>query len=408
MNANLKSFDVLIVGAGPAGSFAAELLAQKGVSVALFDGRPASEAKPCGGGVTSKALKAYPQLFAAVGRKIEDLEMFAPSGKRLYLKLDEPFLIYARTVFDDFLRCRAESAGATVFHQKVALANNAENDCWTLRNFGKSETAADYSGKFLIAADGANSAVAKRLSGALAKEEMEVAFGYRIPFSNEKEQTTIIAFLPKFAGYAWAFPRTDHTSFGIATTQNAFDHKQLDDLLWQFIVGCHRRQTNRSATIWQDLNANENANLKTALQSKADKYAARIPGLAAETLDARRVCGKNWACLGDAAGFADAVTGEGIYYALRSAELFAASYLNGAPESYEAAWRADFGAELRRAATMRNRFYGNFFGAQFTERMIQFAGVHGGIKRTLRELVAGEQGYVGLKQKLARRAFLPF
>lgn len=414
MNANpnfkiqtAQSFDVLMVGAGPAGSFAAELLAKNGVSVALFDGRPTGEAKPCGGGVTSKALKIYPQLFEATGRKIEDLEMFAPSGKRLHLKLDEPFQIYARTIFDDFLRMRAACAGATVFNTKVALANNGENDVWTLREFGKSESAHQFSGKFLIAADGANSAIAKKLSGALHKNEMEVAFGYRIPFG-DAEQTTVIAFLSDFAGYAWAFPRTDHTSFGIATTQNAFNHKQLDDLLWSFIVGCHRQLSNQAANIWQDLNDQENSKLRAQLQSNATAYAARIPGLAPETLDARRVCGKNWACLGDAAGFADAVTGEGIYYALRSAELFAANYLKGAPQNYEAAWRADFGNELRRAANMRNRFYGNFFGAAFTERMIQFAKIHGGIKRTLRELVAGEQGYVGLKQKLAKRALMPF
>ena len=50
--------DLLIVGAGPAGSFAAELLAKGGAKVALFDGRPEGEPKACGGGVTAKALKA--------------------------------------------------------------------------------------------------------------------------------------------------------------------------------------------------------------------------------------------------------------------------------------------------------------------------------------------------------------
>ena len=56
----MEHFDVLIVGAGPAGSFAAELLARGGARVALFDGRPEGEPKACGGGVTAKALKAWP------------------------------------------------------------------------------------------------------------------------------------------------------------------------------------------------------------------------------------------------------------------------------------------------------------------------------------------------------------
>ena len=111
--------------------------------------------------------------------------------------------------------------------------------------------------------------------------------------------------------------------------------------------------------------------------------------------------------LGDAAGFADPVTGEGIYYALRSAELFAAAFLEGKPEGYETRWRKDFGGELRRASQMRRRFYGNFWGAPFTERMIAFARGHRGIQKVLGDLVAGEQGYVGLKKKLARSALRP-
>jgi flavin-dependent dehydrogenase len=121
----------------------------------------------------------------------------------------------------------------------------------------------------------------------------------------------------------------------------------------------------------------------------------------------RAACGEGWALLGDAAGFADPVTGEGIYYALRSAELFVECYLAGAPLTYESRWREDFGLELQRASQMRPRFYGNFWGAPFTERMIAFASGHRGIKRVLGDLVAGEQGYTNLKKKLARSALRP-
>src|SRR5438552_14213049 len=115
----MKPFDVLIVGAGPAGSFAAEALSRKKISVALFDGRPEGEPKACGGGVTAKALKAWPQLLNAVGRTVNELEMYSPSGKRLHLKLDEPFAIYSRVAFDSYLRDRARDAGAGVFSEKI-------------------------------------------------------------------------------------------------------------------------------------------------------------------------------------------------------------------------------------------------------------------------------------------------
>src|SRR5678809_782698 len=83
------------------------------------------------------------------------------------------------------------------------------------------------------------------------------------------------------------------------------------------------------------------------------------------------------------------------------------AYLSGETLSYEKRWREDFGAELRRAAQMRPRFYGNFWGAPFTERMIEFAKGHRGVKRVLGDLVAGEQGYVNLKKKLLKSALLP-
>src|SRR4051812_21962250 len=116
-----ERFDILIIGAGPAGSFAAEQLAREGVRVALFDGRPTGEPKACGGGVTSKALKAWPHLLDAVGRLIDDLEMYSPSGKRLRLKLAEPFAIYSRLAFDAHLCERARAAGAHVFAEKVTV-----------------------------------------------------------------------------------------------------------------------------------------------------------------------------------------------------------------------------------------------------------------------------------------------
>src|SRR5215211_6470794 len=116
----MSRFDLLIVGAGPAGSFAAELLARTGVKVALFDGRPEGEPKACGGGVTAKALKAWPQLLGAVGRTVTELDLYSPSSKRLHLALDEPFAIYSRVAFDCYLRDRARDAGAHIFSEKIS------------------------------------------------------------------------------------------------------------------------------------------------------------------------------------------------------------------------------------------------------------------------------------------------
>lgn len=412
----MKAFDVLIVGAGPAGSFAAERLASAGASVALFDGRPDGEPKACGGGVTAKALKAWPHLLDAVGRTIHELDLYAPSGRVLHLELDDPFAVYSRRAFDSYLRDRAVAAGAHLFQEKLSSRGISKTESgWLV----KCPDGAKRSGTILVGADGANSAIAKKLAGPLPPAEMEVAFGYRTPLPENAAAPTVVAFLPGWVGYAWAFPRLDHISFGIATSQDAFEHEPLDKLLWDFMIGYYRQRADRKAKLWTSRagDGDRDLRIRASLEQSAERYAARIPGLAPQTWDTRHACGGNagvtlsgdpiWALLGDAAGFADPVTGEGIYYALRSAELFAECYLAGEPLAYEQRWRADFGRELQRAAEMRRRFYGNFWGSPFTERMIKFARGHRGIKRVLGDLVAGHQGYVDLKRKLARKALRP-
>ena len=275
---------------------------------------------------------------------------------------------------------------------------------------------AEFAAKYLVGADGANSAIAKKLAGPLPPAEMEVAFGYRAPLPDSGDAATVVAFLPNWVGYAWAFPRLDHVSFGIATTQDAFDHESLDALLWNFMISYYgsyktardsERVPHSIMRIWKDIDQVQADTIRGELKQTAERYAARIPGLAPRTWDTRHACGDGWALVGDAAGFADPVTGEGIYYALRSAELFAESYLAGEPLKYEARWRKDFGQELQRASQMRRRFYGNFWGAPFTDRMIEFARGHRGIRKVLGELVAGDQGYTDLKKKLARSALKP-
>jgi flavin-dependent dehydrogenase len=196
---------------------------------------------------------------------------------------------------------------------------------------------------------------------------------------------------------------------GIATAQDAFKHKPLDNLLWDFMLGYYRQREDKKAKLWstRQRDHERDERIRKLLKETTESYAARIPGYAPATWDSRQAGGEDWALLGDAAGFADPVTGEGIYYALRSAELFAECYLAGRPTDYETRWREDFGRELKCASQMRRRFYGNFWGAPFTERMIEFARGHRGIKRVLGDLVAGEQGYTNLKKKLARRAIWP-
>src|SRR6201991_4426562 len=165
----MSQYDLLIVGAGPAGSCAADLLASRGANVALFDGRPPTAPKACGGGVTAKALKAWPNLLNAVGRTIDELDLYSPSGKKLHLQLDEPFAIYSRVVFDSYLRDRARDAGAQIVSEKISARKAKRTETgWSL----KTDNGDEWTGRMLVGADGANSGIAKKLAGPLPPSDM--------------------------------------------------------------------------------------------------------------------------------------------------------------------------------------------------------------------------------------------
>jgi flavin-dependent dehydrogenase len=132
-----------------------------------------------------------------------------------------------------------------------------------------------------------------------------VAAGYYIPGNH---QTAQIKFLKNLHGYIWIFPRADHFSAGI----------------------CGRMQGKSTAELRRIL---EDSLPEFGLSlDGASFYAHIIPSLTPDALRNGSFAGNGWAMIGDAAGFVDAITGEGLYYALRSAELFSQALLAEAPE----------------------------------------------------------------------------
>ncbi len=102
--------------------------------------------------------------------------------------------------------------------------------------------------------------------------------------------------------------------------------------------------------------------------------------------------GAGFALVGDAAALADPITGEGISYALRSATILARTLLeDGAPARYPERALEDFGRDLLKAAALHRRFYAE----GFSDRMVRFAAMSPALRRILRDLVLGRQGYLG-------------
>jgi len=363
---------IAILGGGPAGARAGELLARAGHRVHIFEEKLDWE-KPCGGGVTNKALAEYPFLAQAVVERnwINTCQLVSPSGRRISLQLDHAIAIFSRRILNNLLRDRAQAAGATIVHQRVtAISGNP--GAWRLTTREGPQFA-----DFLVFATGARNPFRAQFTDAWRPGDLMTAIGYFIPGSSP---AATVRFLPNFEGYFWIFPRSDHYSAGICGKLESQTTADLRRLLEKLIR-------------------------EEGLDHENSKFYAHVlPNLCGPSLETAKFSGEGWAMLGDAAGFVDPVTGEGLHYALRSADLLAHALDAGVPEQYPAAVRSDFLPELITAASYANRFYhGSFCGGELLDRMIQMSGYSEEMRTILRDLFAGSQGYTDLPQRVASR-----
>lgn len=362
---------IAIVGGGPAGAYAAAALASSGREVLLFDEKLAWE-KPCGGGLTDKAISRWPFLrdFPVERNWITDCELIAPSGAKVRFELDKQIAIFSRLTLNGLLLDRASRAGATVVRERV-LAVERENGAWQLQS-----TSSRYSADFLIMASGARNSFRSTFAPNLGPENFIVAVGYYIPGSSSTVQ---VRFLDGLHGYIWIFPRADHFSAGICGHMQGKSTTELRRVLEQHLPEFGLKHEN------------------------GQFYAHIIPSLTPEALRSMQLCGEGWAMIGDAAGLVDAITGEGLYYALRSAELVADAILSGTPESYARTARLEILSELERAARIADRFYaGEWLGGSVLERMVQLTGSSTRFRQLMRDLFSGAQEYSTLKKRVYR------
>lgn len=361
----------IIIGGGPAGALAASLLADGGRQVLLFDEKLAWE-KPCGGGVTHKALQHYPFLSeAAVDRAfLEQCELISPAGRRVRLHLRYPLAIFSRLALNGLLLARAQKAGAEVRKERVTQIAGAAGD-WRLTT-----SAGEYRAAHVVLAAGARNPFRGQFVAPIAPEDLMVTAGYFVPGCSSLVQ---IQFLKGLSGYIWVFPRPDHLSAGIAAKMGETTTANLRRLLEQWL-------------------ADNGFSL-----AGARFYSHILPALRTQTLDEIDVCGDGWAMVGDSAGLVDPITGEGLYYALRSAELCAEALLAGRPHEYRARLDDEILPELRLAARVSRRFYsGQVFGDPVLERMVAFTQQSESFRNLMRDLFAGIQGYRDLRARLYR------
>ncbi|HEX5731248.1 MAG TPA: NAD(P)/FAD-dependent oxidoreductase [Blastocatellia bacterium] len=405
------SAEFAIIGAGPAGSHLASRLASSGRDCLMFDPKGAWE-KPCGGGVPTRAIREFAFLLENSNyphKLIDRITMISPVGRKVSLKLDRPFAIYSRKVLNGLVLDRALEAGAEFVRAGVTGFERVSGG-WSITTSDGREWRA----RFLIGADGAASHTRRRLLGIFPVRDLALAFGYNVAIddseaeskpsnggSNGSTDTVVVRFPANFTGYLWAFPRPGVMNFGVASKLGERTSDELRALLSSFIqdfYGGHMPDPGRVIF-----------------------FGAKIPTLDLASWKDLRAAGDGWALVGDAAGFCDPITGEGIFYAFKSADLLADALLAGeqcesldgnydrSTALYEQLWRDSFGKELEHASYRLPQFYhGHFFGHAFTDAVVRLARHHRGVRTVLVNALIGEQSYVTLKRDLLRRAYQVF
>jgi geranylgeranyl reductase family protein len=363
---------VAVLGGGPAGSMAAAGLASAGVRTVLFDEKLAWE-KPCGGGITYKAYRQYPFLLdnAAPKKKVTEARLSEPRGGTVTMRLRHPLLIYSRRDLNQLLLDRAARAGAQIERERVLAAEPREGG-WRVRT--RSGTLdADY----LVLATGARNSL-RHLGTEWKPHDTMCALGYYVP---ETRPRVDIQFFPNFEGYIWVFPRTDHLSVGICG--KGVPSQKARQLLHDYMDahGIPRRD--------------------------ARFYAHLIPALERPSWRSNRICGPHWVAAGDAAGLVDPVTGEGLFYAIRSGDLAAQAILHERLEPgrrhavYDSLLRGEFLEDLVYGAGLAKRFFlQEILFSSVPARMIELMRHSARMRDIVQDLFAGTQRYLDLKDRI--------
>jgi geranylgeranyl reductase family protein len=360
---------VVVLGGGPAGAFTAERLAGAGLDTILIDEKLAWE-KPCGGGLTYKAYNQYPFLIENDTPKkiITSTYLSSAKGGTAKLTLSQPLLIYSRFDLNSLLLERAERAGAALEKTRV-LGLERKGSGWSVRT-----RSGIIDADFCVVATGARNTL-RDVGTTWSPADTMTALGYYIPATQDHID---LQFFPQFEGYIWIFPRNGHLSAGIAGKGKPA--QELRAMLEKYL-----RE-------------------KGIPLAGATFYGHVIPSLEKPAWRGNRVAGDGWLAVGDAAGLVDPVTGEGLYYAMRSADLAAQVVLNAAgqaAEEYRALLWREFIADLELGARLAKRlFLGRFLYSDVTARMIQFMRRSPTFCLIMQDLFAGTQNYLDLKGRL--------
>ncbi|MEM0517251.1 geranylgeranyl reductase family protein [Aequorivita flava] len=350
----MKHFDVAVIGSGPSGATTAFYLAEAGISTVIIEKATLPRYKTCGGGLVFRGRNSLPfDISEVVEKEFHRVDIFL--GEKLHFKTyrEEPSItMVMRDTFDKLVTDKAQAAGATLLENHKLQSLTFENDQITLITSQGILTA-----NFVIAADGALSPTAKLAGWTEDTRKLIPALEYEVEVSDadferlSKEVRFDIDAIPY--GYAWNFPKKKHLSIGVASARRTKINLKKYYQAYLETLGI------------------------TEIISES-QHGFQIPVMPRTDGFVRN----NVFLIGDAAGFADPITAEGISNAIYSGKLAAEAiietdmHLQEAGALYTAKLEAGLLPEIQTGVWLSKWFYEqktvrNLLARKYGQRIVE-------------------------------------
>jgi len=306
-------FDVIVSGAGPAGSKCAEILAKNGFKVALIE-RDINWRKPGGGGSSVRLFKYYPQLRSLNLHKKHTIKMYSADFHKLeykYKGFEDYSVVIDRLELDNLMREVAVNAGAELFDKNLSFDFITKNQQKIGIKTKTSSGMKEYFGKVIIIADGMSSklAIKSGLRKRWKTEDLGISKCAIMEGESSMDINTVYFFYKPFYGYGWIFP-IDQKRFNIGVItfyEDNYNHN-LNKLYNDFL----KEPKVKKLLFKSDYK-----------QIWMSSYPLPSTGVLEKSL-----YGNNLMIVGDAAGFTSPISGEGLHACVVSGKVAAETAIN--------------------------------------------------------------------------------
>jgi geranylgeranyl reductase family protein len=394
------TFDVIVVGAGPAGSTAAKLLGDAGIPTLLLDKSAFPRDKPCGGGISARVIQRFPCLESALAsiavNWVNKVYLESPAGFAVDYRSGTPlYLMIRRCEFDNLLLSLARKQvefRAPALVRKVAVGSRGA--VVTADESGETKY---YECKLVLGCDGANSIVARAsgLRSGSVQTEYAIDMMEETPYQElnlaDRDRMYIYYRIRSHYGYGYVFPKASHVNLGVGF--------KLDYYLSK-LRGEH--YAHHSSFV-------EGLASKQLVQGRSNRgnfraFPLPISGPLARTYSDRIMVS------GDAGGFVNALTAEGIYYAMLSGEhaaqtaiaaVKANDFTSRTLSRYQQSWKQEVGVELEKSVRFQKLLLSD---SNRVDRIVRAAGHNPMLADLLARYATGALAHDQFKRALIRRA----